>query len=150
MSPLGFTTATRFGYKSCPANRISHAVADKSRSQPTDAVVSLAKRLTISLPAFTKLELEAPFTVEDLDAMIISVGNYNLVSCVHSDSGWFRELGLSSSKLSKLAVIDHLLSLDGRSFREHERRDEFGGQIHQSIIVVEPRARVQEIIDTVR
>ena len=48
----------------------------------------------------------------NLDPVIVCVGHDDVVLGVNSDAGWFCELTLQNSEFSKLAMIDHLLTLD--------------------------------------
>ena len=70
------------------------------------------KELAISLPDFSELELEVPLLVEDLDPVVVGVSHDDLVLLGDCDPTWLRELALQDSKLSELAVVDHLLTSD--------------------------------------
>ena len=61
-----------------------------------------------------KLELEIAFSVEDLDAVVVGVSHYDLVVGSHRHPARLGELPSEDAKLAKLAVIDHLLTLDVR------------------------------------
>lgn len=84
------------------------------------------QQLSISLPAFPKLELEAALFVKDLNAMIVGVGHNNIILSIDGDSAWLRELALHDAKLSKLAVVDHFLTLDLRLGRVEARQIHLG------------------------
>ena len=59
-----------------------------------------------------KLELEVALLVKDLDAVVVGVRHHNLVVRGDCHTTWLCELSSQNAKLSKLAVVDHLLSLD--------------------------------------
>ena len=61
-----------------------------------------------------KLELEIAFSVEDLDAVVVGVSHHDLVVGSHRHPARLGELPSEDAKLAKLAVIDHLLTLDVR------------------------------------
>lgn len=72
------------------------------------------QKLSIPLSTFSELELESSFFVKDLNAMVVGVSDDDIILGIDCDSRRFRELTFHDSKLAKLAVIDHLLSLDLR------------------------------------
>ena len=61
-----------------------------------------------------KLELEIAFSIEDLDAVVVGVSHHDLVVGSHRHPARLGELPSEDAKLAKLAVIDHLLTLDVR------------------------------------
>ena len=75
------------------------------------------QQLAISLAAFAKLELEAPLLVEDLDAMVVGIGNDDVVLSINSHTRRLSKLAFHHTEFSKLAVINHLLALDLRAWR---------------------------------
>jgi len=70
------------------------------------------EKLAVPLSHLTELELEPSFLVENLDLVVVSIGHNDVVLSVNCHSTWLCELIFQNSKLSKLAVVDHLLSLD--------------------------------------
>ena len=59
-----------------------------------------------------KLELEVALLVKDLDAMVVGVCHHDLIIGGNCHTTWLGELPSQDAKLTKLAVVDHLLPLD--------------------------------------
>lgn len=91
------------------------------------------EQLPVSLAALAKLKLEAALFVEDLDAVVISVRNDDIILCIDGHATRLRELALHHAELPKLAVVDHLLSLDLGFGGKDRRGHEFGSEIHHGI-----------------
>ena len=72
------------------------------------------EQLAIPLADLSELELEPSLLVEYLYAVVVGVGHYDVVLSVDCHSAGLCELALQDPELSKLAVIDHLLSFDLR------------------------------------
>ena len=70
------------------------------------------QQLSVAFSNFTKLKLEPALLVEDLDSVVVGVGHNDVVLSIDRHSTRLCELSLKNSELSKLAVIDHLLSFD--------------------------------------
>ena len=79
------------------------------------------EQLPVSLPDLSELELEPPLLVKYLDPMVVGVRHYYVILCVDSHAAWLCKLSLKDPKLSELAVVDHLLSLDLRFERIEAR-----------------------------
>lgn len=77
------------------------------------------QELSVAFPTLSKLELEAPLLVENLDAVVVGIGDDNVVLGVHGHATRLGELALHHAKLSKLAMVDHLLALDLALGREN-------------------------------
>ena len=75
------------------------------------------KILELKLPRIShlaKLELEVALLVKDLDAVVVGVRHHNLIVRGDCHPTWLSELPSQDAKLTKLAVVDHLLPLDVR------------------------------------
>ena len=72
------------------------------------------EQLAIPLADLSELELEPSLLVEYLYAVVVGVGHDDVVLSVDCHSAGLCELALQDPELSKLAVIDHLLSFDLR------------------------------------
>ena len=70
------------------------------------------QQLSVAFSNFTKLKLEPSLFVEDLNSVVVGVGHNDVILSIDRDTTWLRELSLKNTKLTKLAVIDHLLSFD--------------------------------------
>ena len=70
------------------------------------------EELAVPLTDLSKLELEIPALVEHLYSVVVGVRHDNLVILSDRHTAGLRELSLQDPKLSKLAVIDHLLPPD--------------------------------------
>ena len=62
----------------------------------------------------SELELEVALSVEDLDAVVVGVSHHDLVVGSHRHPARLGELPSEDAEPAKLAVIDHLLTLDVR------------------------------------
>ena len=100
MSPLEATTATLFGYNSCPS------------LFPTYIQMHFLKQFFKQKGHLAELELEVALFVEDLDAVVVGVRHHDLIVGGDRHTTWLRELPSQDAKLAKLAVVDHLLPLD--------------------------------------
>ena len=79
------------------------------------------QELAVPLTHLPKLELEVPLLVKHLDTVVVGVGHNDLVVLGDCHSTWLSELTLENTKLSKLAMIDHLLATN-LSFRRVDNR----------------------------
>lgn len=70
------------------------------------------EQLTVTFSHLPKLELEASLLVKYLDPVVVCVRHDDVVLSVDSHPAGLSELALEDSKLAKLAMVDHLLSLD--------------------------------------
>lgn len=70
------------------------------------------EQLSVAFSNLSKLELEPPLLVKDLDPVVVGVGHDDVVLGVHGHPAGLRELTLQDPKLAKLAMVDHLLPLD--------------------------------------
>lgn len=68
------------------------------------------EELTVSFATLSELELEMTFFIENLNSVVVRVGDYDVILRVHGHSGRFGELALHDPKLAEFAVIDHLLT----------------------------------------
>ena len=90
------------------------------------------KKLSISLSHLPELEPEIALLVKDLDPVIVGVSHNNLVILGNGHTARLSKLTLENAKLSKLAVVDHLLAPNlsvhdrGRGHRSGQR----GGGAH--------------------
>ena len=91
------------------------------------------QQLPVALAALPELELEASFAIEDLDAVIVRVGDDDVVLGVDGDPARFRELPLHDAELPELAVVDHLLAFDLRLRRVDVRRDQLRRDVHHRV-----------------
>ena len=91
------------------------------------------EELAIALATFAKLKLEAALLVKDLYAVVVRVCDYDVILCVDSDAARLRELALHDAKLTKLAVVNHLLTPDLRLGWVDTRRDKLSSEIHHLI-----------------
>lgn len=100
------------------------------------------QQLTVSLAHLSKLELKSALLVKYLNPVVVSIRHNNIILCVDGNAAGLRKLTLQNTKLAKLAVVNHLLSLDLRLGRvqrtadvsERRRRQgagghELGGQV---------------------
>ena len=81
------------------------------------------EQLAVPLPHLTELELEPALLVEDLDAVVVGVRHDDVILSVHRHTAGLCELSLQDPELSKLAVIDHLLTFYLRLERVETRPD---------------------------
>lgn len=77
------------------------------------------EQLTVALAALSKLKLEAALLVEHLNAVVVRVGDDDVVLGVDGDTRRLRKLTFHNAELAELAVIDHLLTFDLRTRRVH-------------------------------
>ena len=70
------------------------------------------EQLTIALTALAELKFESPFLIEDLDAVIVGIGDDDVILRIYGYAAGLGELSLHYAKLPKLAVVDHLLALE--------------------------------------
>lgn len=81
------------------------------------------EQLAVPLAHLTELELEPALLVEDLDAVVVGVRHDDVILSVHRHTAGLCELALKDPELSKLAVIDHLLTFYLRLERVETRPD---------------------------
>ncbi|KAH9401206.1 hypothetical protein TYRP_002799 [Tyrophagus putrescentiae] len=77
------------------------------------------EQLAVTLAALAKLKLEAAVLVEDLNAVVVRVGDDDVVLGVDGHAGGLGELALHDAELAELAVVDHLLALHLRLDGHH-------------------------------
>ena len=73
--------------------------------------------LELKLPRIrhlAKLELEVALLVKDLNAVVVGISHHNLIVRGNCHPTRLSELPSQDTKLAKLAVVDHLLTLDVR------------------------------------
>jgi hypothetical protein len=100
------------------------------------------QELSVALAALAELELEAALLVEDLDPVVVGVGDDDVVLGVDRHPARLRELALHHAELAELAVVDHLLALDLRLGREDRRRHQLGGEVEHGVGVAGAAQRV--------
>lgn len=93
------------------------------------------EQLAVTFATLAKLEFESALLVENLNAMIVGVGNDNVVLCVHRHTARLGELALGHTEFAKFAVVNHFLALDLGLWREHGSGHQFRCQIDHVIIL---------------
>ena len=70
------------------------------------------KKLSVPLSHLSKLKLESSLPIKYLNSVVIGVGHNDVILSIDSDPTWLGELSLKDPKLTKLAMVDHLLAFD--------------------------------------
>lgn len=91
------------------------------------------EQLRVTLAALAKLELEASLLVEDLNAMVVRIRNNDVILGIYRHTAGLRELALHHAEFAKLAVVNHLLSLDLRLGRIDSGRKQLVGEVQQRL-----------------
>ena len=76
------------------------------------------QQLSVPFAAFAKLELEAAFLVKNLNSMVVSVSNNDIILGINGNAARFGKLPLKDPELSEFAMVHHFLPLDLRFWRE--------------------------------
>lgn len=62
--------------------------------------------MAIALATFAKLELEKTVFVEDLDAMVVGVGNNDVVLGIDRNSRWLCKLAFHNAEFSETTMVN--------------------------------------------
>ena len=72
------------------------------------------EKLSVAFTTLSELEFEVAFLVEDLNSVVIGVGNNDVVLSVHGHARRLSELTFHDAELAEFAVIYHFLTLQLR------------------------------------